>query len=231
MLVFTLIRGYGAALIYLYALNTEPVPYLCKVKPDALFEPCSAVYICEMRGLIGLEYKPDTASARYLNNWYVQNDLVCQSKFEVAKVLSWYFISQIFGASLFFLPDSFGRKKSMNFLLVFNVIGIYIVTFYSSSLMKSIGFFLMGFFHLKISLSFCYSTELCTDKDKAKMPTFIQFFDSSLILIAPLIFKYIDKNTQPLLNILLYIGTTGCILFVILVPESPRHIFMKDPNS
>ena len=119
----------------------------------------------------------------------------------------------------------------MTLALIFNAYGIYIATYSPSPIMKSIGFFLMGFFHHKISLSFCYATELCADKDKAMVSTFIQFIDSGMILIAALIFYFIDNNTQTLLSALFVIGTIGVVIFLLFIPESPRYIFMKDPTS
>jgi len=103
---------------------------------------------------------------------------MCVPKLEVAGVVSWFFIGYFLGASLFFLPDTIGRKKSLILGLFFNIIGCYIATFYSSPFMNSIGFFLLGFFHQRIALSFCHATELCADKDKAKIATFLTLVDS-----------------------------------------------------
>ena len=104
-------------------------------------------------------------------------------------------------------------------------------TFYMSPLVKSIGFFLLGFFHYRVPLSFCHSTELCADKDKSKIATFITFIDSGLIMVAALVFSFVDKNVQHLLEIMFYIGTFGVVMFILIIPESPRFLFMNDPNS
>ena len=51
------------------------------------------------------------------------------------------------------------------------------------------------------------------------------------MLVAALIFYFVDRNTQTLLNIMFIIGTFGVFLFICFIPESPRYIFMKDPTS
>ena len=90
---------------------------------------------------------PDEEAVGYLNNWYVQNDLMCTSKLKIAGVVSWFFIGYFIGSSMFFLPDTYGRKKSMTFGLIFNILGCYLTTFYASPILKAIGFFLLGLFH------------------------------------------------------------------------------------
>jgi len=61
-LVFALVRSYGMLMVYIYAQNTEPQPYLCRTNSISEFAQCQASLICEMRSLnlTGLEYKPDT---------------------------------------------------------------------------------------------------------------------------------------------------------------------------
>ena len=79
MVVFSLLRSYGQLVVYLYAQNTEPMPFLCRTEAGASLKECSTEFICEMRRnkLDGLEYVPDQSSVKYLNSWYLQNDLMC----------------------------------------------------------------------------------------------------------------------------------------------------------
>ena len=66
----------------------------------------------------------------------------------------------------FFLPDSYGRRKSMLFSLFFFTLGSSLTVFGQTMLLKKIGFAMQGFFHLKITLSFTYLVEFLPERFK-----------------------------------------------------------------
>ena len=106
-----------------------------------------------------------------------------------------------------------------------------IVVFNSSSVMKQVGYFCMAVLHMRITISFCHASELVSEKHKPVVSTIINIIDSGSIMCAAVYFLYVDNNTQKLLEFMFYLGTVVSILYIALIPESPRFLFMKDPNS
>jgi len=90
----------------------------------------------------GFEYKPYEEKDGYLENWFVEYDLMCTSKTDVNKIVSLFFFGYLFGVGIFFLPDSFGRKFTMNIILPFYIISAYLTAFGNSMEIKGLGFFL-----------------------------------------------------------------------------------------
>ena len=56
----------------------------------------------------------NTKSASYLNNWFVEMDLMCESKTRTNLMISARYIAfGLAGALLYSVPDSWGRRKSL----------------------------------------------------------------------------------------------------------------------
>jgi hypothetical protein len=94
-------------------------------------------------------------------------------------------------------------------------------------LLKSAGFFFMGIFHLKVSLSYTYALDLVPSSQKSLMTTLITAFDSGSPLFACIYFKYFLANEDALLKIHFWFGFAGWMMFAILMPESPRWLFLS----
>jgi len=118
--ICALLRNYGQLSIYLFGLNSDPQEYLCRTSPDEPFTQCSNRYICHMResNPDGIEYILDQDRVGALANWFHTRDYMCTPRNEVNSIVSYSFTGFAFGMALFFMPDHFGRKKSMNFLLL-----------------------------------------------------------------------------------------------------------------
>lgn len=59
----------------------------------------------------------------------------------------------------------------------------------------------------------------------------ICFYDSANIALASAYSLYIDKNMHNYLIINWVLSIIGGIIFVLMVPESPKYQLMKDPTS
>jgi MFS family permease len=111
-------------------------------------------------------------------------DLMCESTSSYNKIASFYFLGFLTGAITSFLPDMLGRRKVMLFILPVYSIASAMSIFSNSLVIKSIGFFLQGLFHLKISLSYLHVLDLIPESSKSFVYAFITAFDSSTWMIA-----------------------------------------------
>jgi predicted MFS family arabinose efflux permease len=102
----------------------------------------------------------------YIDNLYVSYDLMCTAPITYNSIGSFYFIGYGIGGLFFFLPDAFGRKNVMSIIMIFIILSTYISAFSSDYHYMKLGFFLTGFFHLKISLSYTYAAELVPESSK-----------------------------------------------------------------
>lgn len=75
-------------------------------------------------------------------NWYVKLNFVCQEPNDYNSIGSWYFIGYVFGVILFFMPEKYGRKGTMNIVMPVYILSSYITLFGKSTEEKCIGFFL-----------------------------------------------------------------------------------------
>jgi len=171
---------------------------LCRDGPDASFTVCTKDYICEKRelGAALFEYKPNTHSEEYFDNWFIDLDLMCKTTGEINQVASMFFIGYGIGVLLFFLPDKIGRKGTMKFILPAHIMASFVSVFGQSLYLKSVGFLLQGVLHLRITISYCHCLELMMDKDKPIASTAINSLDSGSIMIMSLIFYYYNKHVS-----------------------------------
>lgn len=131
-----------------------------------------------------------------------------------------------------FLPDMLGRKGTMNIFVPLYIISSYLSTYSHSLLLLKIGFFFNGFLHLKGTLCYTHGVELIPDKYKALIPTLINFYDCASTLILALFFKFIDPDVDKILHILYIIGWVASILYLIIIPESPKWLIIREgPRS
>ena len=84
--VCSISRNSGAFFAYCFAYLVLKQNYLCGSGDD--YSECSAEYICAARKTYGdqnlpFSYKVDTSYEYYLNNWYIEMDLMCRSSTQI----------------------------------------------------------------------------------------------------------------------------------------------------
>ena len=91
----------------MFALNTEPVDYICRDNSSVLNRDCTAEYICEQKMLNNSDfsYSVNTEKDGYLKNWYETRDLMCMPKVKINKIVSFNFLGFAIGVVFFFFPD------------------------------------------------------------------------------------------------------------------------------
>jgi MFS family permease len=137
------------------------------------------------------EYQPIRDS---FINWFVTMDLICEKPSVYNGIGSYYFIGYLMGIVFFWMPDSLGRRTTMCFLLPNYIVASALVIFSESMLLRSVGFWLQGFFHLKISLSYTHALDLVPSQHKSLVTTLITALDSGTPLFACFFFKFINKH-------------------------------------
>lgn len=170
---------------------------------------------------------PDVTDKYYIRNWFVTLDLMCTAPGVYNGIASYYFLGYGFGAILCFIPQIYGRKRSMTFILLANIVTNFLIVFYPSIAVKKMAYFIFGFFHIKVSLSYTHMFELIEDKHRVFCSTIITGLDVLTIAVTCFYYKYVSSDMDDLYSIIFTMGLTCCVFYMILVPESPQWLFMN----
>ena len=151
LLIFMVLRNFGQTLVYGAVINFKPQHYECRESDLQSWRSCKTSYICEMRnkGESDFEYQLDKSKPDYIVNWYVTLDLMCEPVIVYSSMTSFYLIGYGLGVVSFFLPDTFGRKRTMNYFVPSFAIAAAIVIYSPGLTVKKVAFFVLGFLHLK----------------------------------------------------------------------------------
>ena len=149
----------------------------------------------------------------------------------VKKMASLFFIGQGFGVILFFMPDKYGRKATMKFTLPFYILSQYFILFQHNISIKSIGFFMQGFFHIKITNSFTHIIELVPDIYKSKVSTLIVAFNVGSVALVSFLILNVDNDENHCLKAMFWLGILSMVVYFLVVPESPRFLLMNQKNK
>ena len=128
-----MIRNFGLYTVYLFGMSTEPAEFECRTSPEEPFLSCSHSMICESARDEGFEYQPVAGS---FINWFVTMDFVCENPQIYNAIASYYFIGYLCGIIFFWMPDYYGRRPTMCFLLPNYVIFSGFVIFGETMLIK-----------------------------------------------------------------------------------------------
>jgi hypothetical protein len=136
-----------------------------------------------------------------------------------------YFYGFACGIILFMMPEFLGRKGAMKVLLPPFILASTLSVYGQTISTKSCGFFIQGFLHLKIMLSYTHIFELVQKDHKSFCATFINCLDSLTFASHGLYYLFVSRDGVQYLRNMHLIGTFGTILYFILIPESPRWLF------
>lgn len=165
--------------------------------------------------------------ADFFYNWYVTMDLMCEPQGSVPKIGSIFFVGYGIGVILFFLPDNYGRKGSMMLTLPGLIFSQYLVLYTKNIFYIKVGFFLQGFFHLKMSNSYTHLLELVPDHHKNITSTMISAYDSLTVSMGCFLILVYDQNENNVLKLFFWLGTFAIGVYTLIVSESPKYLFAK----
>jgi MFS family permease len=165
------------------------------------------------------------------NNWFVSLDLMCKNPATYNGGASFYFVGYLIGIIFFWMPDNLGRRSTMLFILPIYVLASALSIFSEKMAFKTIGFFLQGLFHLKITVSYTHVLDLMPTNSKSFVATLITAFDSATPMFACLYFKFVEKNIDKVLKIHFCYGCIACISYIAFIPESPRWLLLKKGSN
>ena len=91
---------------------------MCSPIGEDNYSECSVEDVCIARETDGdndlsFTYKVDESYDYYINNWYIEMDLMCTPLTKISFMLTLYFVGSITGGLFAAIPDRIGRKKSV----------------------------------------------------------------------------------------------------------------------
>ena len=211
-----------------FLCNKSGLESVASTSESGLYEQCTTKEICALRKADSSfsAYKVDTSYQYYLENWYTEMDLMCQTPAAIGFIISAYYIGFAIGGLFFAFPDKYGRKKSLIFGQVLNCISQTVMIYVPNYWIRFAMFGLAGLSQIKNSVSYVWLSE-CTSKPfKTRAFTIINIIDALPILLYCLYFMFIGKNWM-------YLSLLFCILSYIalfaafICPESPRWLLVN----
>mmetsp|Transcript_101614 Transcript_101614/g.140442 ORF Transcript_101614/g.140442 Transcript_101614/m.140442 type:complete len:165 (+) Transcript_101614:538-1032(+) len=100
------------------------------------------------------------------------------------------------------------------------------VIFCTNFAARSISFALMGFFHIKTSLSFVYLFELSPQKNKMFACSFVNLIDALPLIVGCVYFQYISVEVDTLLIIMSMLYLISLSIVALFFPESPKWLLI-----
>jgi len=119
----------------------------------------------------------------------------------------------------------------MNAVLPFYTLASALVTYSNNVDMMKLGLFMIGFLHTKTTVSYTHIVELVADKHKKIALTIINAYDCSILLIVGMFYKFYQPNTDLLLHYQFILGAICCVLYMVVAPESPQWLILKNGSN
>ena len=132
------------------------------------------------------------------------------------------------GILLFPTPDLYGRKRMITIAALMSVVGCWLTMAGPTKLLKSVGYFVLGFFHIRGSLCYIMSFEFNVDVYKSVNCTIINVVDGLTMFFLCGWLKFVNSDLIMFLTIATIVGTSASIILILIIPESPKWSITRD---
>ena len=120
----------------------------------------------------------------------------------------------------------------MRFVLPIFCAGSALSILSSELYLKKVGFFIVGLLHIKSTICYQHSYELMPAGWNSIAATVINVFDCLTLFIVCVSLKYLTHDIEHVFIGLLSVSLICSLLYLLLIPESPRWLFMMEgPTS
>ena len=189
-----------------------------------MFGECSTDEICAAKDAgEDITYKVDESYEHFMNNWYLNMDLMCKPITAVAQIFSWVLIGVLIGILFAPLSERIGRKKAVILGMIFSIIAQLLILFFSSIAVRTVGFFLIGLTCNKNSIACVWGSECVPLAGRSKVFSIINVVDCTPPLIFGLYCLFISRDWYPIYLATVIVNVIG-LLLVLILPESPRWL-------
>jgi len=125
------------------------------------------------------------------------------------------------------MPILYGSKQTFNVILPLYIVASSLVVYAPDLRLKTLGYFLQGLLHLKITLAYTYIFELIPEKYKGICSSVINIIDVFTLIISGLTYQFITRDAVYFLEIVNLVETAFILLFLAIAPESPSWLLQN----
>ena len=232
IIVNSVARNMNNYLYYPFAYLVLEQQFLCRFSSDSSFSQCSAESICSAKQdpQSTLVYKVDTSYDYYIDNWFLQMDLMCVSKSTVGLIITAYYIGFACGAVFYSCPEKYGRKWPMVWSTIVSLVAQTAIIFCSNFYVRMAGFYLMGLSQIRNSVSYVWASECVPLPKKSIVFTIINLVDAIPVTVTCLYFRYVSKDWYTL-NFYQLVICYIAFIAMFMCPESPRWLLINGKSA
>ena len=158
-----------------------------------------------------------------MKNWYTEMDLICIPGTTVANMFTGFVVGTVLSIFMSPLADKIGRKKTVILGMFLSLVAQYMIMFFDTLAIRSLGFTLIGFSCFKITVSYMWGAECVPQKNRAYMFSVINVVNCAPILVFGVYSLAISRDWFPI-YIAFVILNSVAFLLCFLLPESPRWL-------
>ena len=176
-------------------------------------------------GTPGFEYKVDTTYDYYINNWYVDMDLVCANKAHTNSMLVPYYIASGLAGVMFLpMPDRLGRKFTIVLFLGVQLFAQYMAIFVPLYGARMAAFILYGLSQLRTMVMYIWMTEFVESRHVAAVNTSLTSFDSATMGVVCFYLLFIGRDIEKLFILMALLASAAFLVCAFVTPESPKWL-------
>ena len=223
-------HNYGAYQLSTFGYLTKAPEYLCKYEANGAWESCQRQEICAEDSVIS-EYKFDTSSAYYMNNFFTEMDMTCWSQSSISMIVRMQFFGFLFGIPLFIVLEKWGRIRALNMVIPLSILGSYLSLETSSYWLMCLGYLFQGMAHIKKPLSFGFPNDNCDPKNANIAMGIMLAIDVMTLGVFCSLTLLVTRDTLKLLKVINMVAAICILVIPFLMNESPTWLIANNKNK